>query len=242
MRQAIIALIVGLAITVPAAAQTVDEIIAKNTAAKGGAEKLKAVKTVRMTGKMTLAPGVEAPVVMELQRGGGMRMDITVQGMVLSQGYDGTKAWIVNPLQGSKAPQEMSADDTKAVEEQADIDGPLIDYKAKGHTVELLGKEKVEGSDAYKVKVTQKNGTIRTFYIDAEHFLEIKEESKRMQRGTEVEGDTIYGDYKEVGGMMFAHSIDGGQKGAPARQKVVVDKIEINVPIDASRFKMPEVK
>ena len=242
MRQAITALVIGLAITVPAAAQTVDEIIAKNTAAKGGAEKLKAVKTVRMTGKMTLAPGVEAPVVMELQRGGGMRMDITVQGMVLSQGYDGTKAWLVNPLQGSKAPQEMSADDTKAVEEQADIDGPMIDYKAKGHTVELLGKEKVEGADAYKVKVTMKNGTIRTFYIDAEHFLEIKEESKRMQRGTEVEGDTIYGDYKEVGGMMFAHSVDGGQKGAPARQKIVVEKIEINVPLDASRFKMPEVK
>jgi hypothetical protein len=242
MRQAIIALIVGLAITIPAAAQTVDEIIAKNTAAKGGADKLKAVKTVRMTGKMTIAPGVEAPIVMELQRGGGMRIDITVQGMVVSQGYDGTKAWMVNPLQGSKAPQEMSADDTKSVEEQADIDGPLIDYKAKGHTVELLGKEKVEGSDAYKVKVTMKNGTIRAFYIDAEHFLEIKEESKRMQRGTEVEGDTIYGDYKEVGGMMFAHSIDGGQKGAPARQKVVVDKIEINVPIDASRFKMPEAK
>ena len=242
MRQAIIALIVGLAITVPAAAQTVDEIIAKNTAAKGGADKLKAVKTVRMTGKMTIAPGVEAPIVMELQREGGMRIDITVQGMVVSQGYDGTKAWMVNPLQGSKAPQEMSADDTKSVEEQADIDGPLIDYKAKGHTVELLGKEKVEGSDAHKVKVTMKNGTIRTFYIDAEHFLEIKEESKRMQRGTEVEGDTIYGDYKEIGGMMFAHSIDGGQKGAPARQKVVVDKIEINVPIDTSRFKMPEVK
>jgi hypothetical protein len=242
MRQAIIAFVIGLAITVPAAAQTVDEIIAKNTAAKGGADKLKAVKTVRMTGKITLAPGVEAPIVMELQRGAGMRMDITVQGMVLSQGYDGTKAWLVNPLQGSKAPQEMSADDTKSVEEQADIDGPLIDYKAKGHTVELLGKEKVEGSDAYKVKVTMKNGTIRTFYIDAEHFLEIKEESKRMLRGSEVEGDTIYGDYKEVGGMMFAHSVDGGQKGAPARQKIVVEKIEINVPIDASRFKMPEVK
>ena len=242
MRKVIGAMVVVLAVAAPVLAQTVDEIIAKNTAAKGGAEKLKAVKTVRLTGKMTLAPGVEAPVVLELQRGGGMRMDITVQGMVLSQGYDGTKAWLLNPLQGSKVPQEMSAEDAQAAEEQADIDGPLIDYKAKGNKVELLGKEKVEGSDAHKVRVTMKNGTIRTFYIDAEHFLEIKEESKRMQRGTEVEGDTIYGDYKEVGGMMFAHSIDGGQKGSPQRQKIVVDKIEINVPLDASRFKMPDVK
>ncbi len=242
MRKVLAAVALVLAVGAPATAQTVDEIIAKNIAAKGGAEKLKAIKSVRLTGKMTLAPGVEAPVVLELQRGGGMRLDITVQGMVISQGYDGTKAWLLNPLQGSKVPQEMSADDAKAAEEQADIDGPLIDYKAKGHKVELLGKEKVEGADAHKVKVSMKNGTIRTFYIDAEHFLEIKEESKRMQRGTEVEGDTIYGDYKEVGGMMFAHSIDGGEKGNPQRQKIVVEKIEINVPLDASRFKMPDVK
>lgn len=242
MRKVIAALAVGLAFAVPAAAQTVDEIIAKNIAAKGGMEKLKAVKTVRMTGRMTIGPGIEAPVVMELQRPNTMRMDITVQGMTLSQGFDGAKAWILNPLQGSKVPQEMSAEEKSMVEEQADIDGPLMDYKAKGHKAELLGKEKVEGSDTYKLKLTLKNGVIRTFYIDAEHFLEIKEESKRTIRGTETDGETIYGDYKEVGGMMFPHSIDGGQKGNPQRQKLAVEKIEINVPLDAARFKMPEVK
>lgn len=242
MRKVIAALAVGLALATPAAAQTVDEIIAKNIAAKGGMDKLKAVKTVRMTGRMTVGPGIEAPVVMELQRPNTMRMDITVQGMTLSQGFDGTKAWILNPLQGSKVPQEMSAEEKSMVEEQADIDGPLMDYKAKGHKAELLGKEKVEGSDAYKLKLTLKNGVIRTFYIDAEHFLEIKEESKRTIRGTETDGDTIYGDYKEVDGMMFPHSIDGGQKGNPQRQKLAVEKIEINVPLDATRFKMPEVK
>ena len=205
-------------------------------------DKLKAVKTVRMTGRMTIGPGIEAPVVMELQRPNTMRMDITVQGMTLSQGFDGAKAWILNPLQGSKVPQEMSAEEKSMVEEQADIDGPLMDYKTKGHTAELLGKEKVEGADAYKVKLTLKNGVIRTFYIDAEHFLEIKEESKRKIRETEVDGETIYGDYKEVGGLMFPHSIDGGPKGNPQRQKLAVEKIEINVPLDATRFKMPEVK
>ena len=242
MRKIIVALGLGLALAAPAASQTVDDIIAKNTAAKGGAAKLKAVTSMRITGKITIGPGIEAPFVLEMQRTGGMRMDITVQGMVLSQGYDGTKAWLLNPLQGSKVPQEMSADDTKLAAEQADIDGPLIDYKAKGHTVELLGKEKVEGSDAFKVKLTKKGGDVRTYYIDAEHFLEIKEESKRTTRGTEVEGDTIYGDYKEVAGMMFPHSIDGGQKGNPARQKIVVEKIEVNPPLDPSRFKMPDVK
>ena len=244
MRKALVAFVAAaaIAIAVPAAAQTADEIIAKNAAAKGGMDKLKSVKTMRVTGKITIGPGIEAPVVIEVQRPSSARMDITVQGMTLSQGYDGTKGWMVNPLQGSKAPQELSVEDRQGLEEQADMDGPLIDYKAKGNTVELLGKEKVEGSDAYKLKVTMKNGTVRTYFIDAEHFLEIKEESKRTVRGTEVEGDTIYGDYKEVAGMMFPHSLDIGQKGAPQRQKIVVEKIEVNVPFEASRFKMPEVK
>jgi outer membrane lipoprotein-sorting protein len=242
MRKAIAALTLGLALAAPVAAQTVDEIITKNNAAKGGVDKLKAVKTVRMTGKITLGPGIEAPIVLEFKRPKGMRMDITVQGMTVSQGYDGTKAWMLNPLQGSKTPQELAGEELKMTEEQADLDGPLVDYKAKGHTVELLGKEKVEGADAFKLKVTMKNGTVRNIFIDAENFLEIKDESKRMIRGTEMETETIAGDYKEVAGIMFPHSMDSGAKGSAQRQKVVIDKIEVNVPVDDARFKMPEVK
>jgi outer membrane lipoprotein-sorting protein len=136
----------------------------------------------------------------------------------------------------------MTAEEATLAEEQADIDGPLIDYKAKGNTVELLGKEKVEGADAYKLKVTLKNGVVRTMYVDAEHFLEIKEESRRTIRGSEMEMDTIVGDYKEVDGLMLPHSVDAGAKGSPQRQKLVIEKIEINVPIDDARFKMPDVK
>lgn len=242
MRKGIIAFVIGIALAAPAASQTVDEIIAKHIDAIGGLEKIKAIKTVRMTGKMTVGPGIEAPVVMELKRPNAMRLDITVQGMVGSQAFDGTKGWSLMPFGGSKVPQEMAADEMKLAEEQAEIDGPLVDYKAKGNTVELLGKDKVEGSDAYKLKVTLKSGVVRTIYIDAEHFLQIKEEAKRTIRGTEVESDTIVGDYKEVGGMMFPHAVDSGQKGNPQRQKLVIEKIELNVPIDDARFKMPEVK
>lgn len=242
MRKVIVALGLGLALAAPAASQTVDDIIAKNVAAKGGLDKIKAVQTVRMTGKMTLGPGIEAPVVLELKRPNMMRMDVTVQGMVGAQAYDGTTGWMLMPFAGSTVPQQMSAEDAAMAAEQADMDGPLIDYKAKGNKVELLGKEKVEGADAFKLRLTLKNGTVRTLYIDAEHFLEIKDESKRMVRGTEVETETIVGDYKEVGGMMFPHSVDSGQKGNPQRQKLVVEKIELNVPLDASRFKMPEKK
>ena len=184
----------------------------------------------------------EAPVVMEIKRPSSMRLDFTVQGMTGTQAYDGKVGWTLMPFQGSTTPQPMAGEELQMMAEQADIDGPLVDYKAKGNTVELLGKEPVEGADAYKLKVTLKNGVVRTMYIDAEHFLQVKEESKRTIRGTEIEGETILGDYKEVGGMMFPHSMDSGQKGNPQRQKIVVDKIEVNVPIDDARFKMPESK
>lgn len=242
MRKGTHAFLLAMAIATPAASQTVDEIVAKNIAATGGIEKIRAVKTVRMTGKMLVGPGIEAPIVLELKRPNSMRLDLTVQGMVGSQAYDGASGWSLMPFAGSKVPQQMAADEAKLAQEQADLDGPLVDYKAKGNTVELLGKEKVEGADAYKLKVTLKNGDVRTMYIDAEHFLQIKDEAKRSIRGTEVETETIVGDYKEVGGMMFPHSIDSGQKGNPQRQKMTIDKIEINVPIDDARFKMPEVK
>jgi outer membrane lipoprotein-sorting protein len=242
MRHGILAFVIGLALTAPAAAQTVDEIIAKHAEALGGLEKIRAVKTVRMTGKMTLGPGIEAPIVIDLKRPKAMRLDITLQGMVGTQAYDGTKGWTLMPFSGSTVPQQMAADEVKMAEEQADIDGPLVDYKAKGNTVELQGKETIEGSDAYKLKVTLKNGDVRTIYIDTEHFLQIKDEARRTIRGSEVDTETILGDYKEVGGMMFPHSIDSGQKGSPQRQKLAVEKIELNVPIDDARFKMPEVK
>jgi outer membrane lipoprotein-sorting protein len=243
MRKGIIALGIGiaLALAAPAAAQGVDEIIAKHVEAMGGLEKIKSVTSVRMTGTMAVQ-GIEAPIVLEIKRPNSLRMDITVQGMVGSQGFDGTKGWSLMPFAGSTTPQEMPAEELRMVEEQADFDGPLVDYKAKGHKVALLGKEQVEGAAVYKLQVTLKSGVVRTMYIDAEHFLAIKDESKRTVRGAEIETETIIGDYKEVGGMMFPHSIDSGQKGSPQRQTFTFQKIEVNVPLDDARFKMPAAK
>jgi len=239
-RKLFAALVTLLLVALPAAAQTVDDVIAKNLEAMGGVQKLKAVQSVRMTGKMTVGPGMEAPITIEMKRPNMMRMDFTLQGMTGSQAYDGTSGWSLMPFGGSKEPQPMSAEDAKIAAEQADMDGPLMDYKAKGSTAELLGKESVEGADAYKVRLTQKDGRVTTYYIDADAYLVIKQEAKRTIRGNEVETETIVGDYKKVDGLTFAHSIDGGAKGAPMRQKLTIEKIELNVPIDDARFKMPK--
>lgn len=227
-------------VAAPASAQTVDEVIAKAFDAQGGVEKLKAVQSVRMTGKMTMGPGMEAPIVIELKRPKSMRIDISIQGMTISQAFDGTSGWMLNPMSGRSTAEPLASEMTKMAEEQADMDGPLMDYKAKGHTAELLGKETAEGTECFKIKLTEKDGDVSIYYLDTDTYLGVKQETKRMLRGSEVEAETIVGDWKAVGGVMYPHSIDAGQKGSPMRQKMTIEKIEVNVPVDDARFKMPK--
>ncbi len=222
-----------------ALAQTVDEVIAKNIAARGGMDKIKAIQTVRMTGKMSMGPGFDAPMQMDFRRPNQMRMQFTLQGLTGIQAYDGKMGWAVMPFMGKKDPEAMSADDVKEFADQADIDGPLVDYKSKGNAVELLGKESVEGTDAYKLKVTLKSGTIRTLYLDADNYLEIKDEGKRMVRGTEMEFEGTIGDYKPVQGVLFPYSMENSLKGHPEKQKVTVDSIVVNPTMTADFFTMP---
>jgi len=242
LRRALFGLLAGAALAAPASAQTVDEVIAKHVEARGGASRIKAVKSIRMTGKMTVGPGIEAPVILEMKKPSSVRLEITFQGNTGVQAYDGKTGWGISPMAAKKDPEPMSADDLKDMDEQADMDGPLVDYGAKGHKVELMGKDKVEGSDAYKLKLTLKTGDIHYIYIDADSYLELKTEAKRTVRGSEVETESVSSDYKEVGGLILPHTIQQGAKGQPQKQTITVDKIELDVSIDDARFKMPEAK
>jgi outer membrane lipoprotein-sorting protein len=230
----------ALAVLAPSLlAQNVDEIIAKNIQARGGAEKLKAVQSIKTSATMSMGPGMEIPAEMVQKRPGMSRMEFTAQGMTGVVAYDGKQAWQIMPFMGKKDPELMSADEAKEPEENSDLDGPLVDYKSKGHQVELQGKEKIEGTDAYKLKLTLKNGDVQTVYIDADSFLEIKEVEKRTIRGTEQETESSIGDYKEVNGILFPFAVESGMKGSDQKQKITVSKIELNVPVDDSVFKMP---
>lgn len=222
-----------------AAAPTVDQVIAKNMEARGGLDKIKAVQSMRMSGKMMMGPGMEAPMVIEMKRPANMRIEFTFQGMTGVQAYDGKSGWSLEPFGGKKDPEPMSTEDLKEAEEQSDMDGPLVDYKSKGNKVELVGKEKVEGSDAYKLKITLKSGDIRYLYLDADSYLEIKGESKRTIRGSEAEIETTIGDYKEVEGLLIPFNFQAGAKGSDQKQNIVIEKVELNPTIDVARFKMP---
>ena len=237
LRKLVLSLMMAAVLAPALAAQTVDEIVAKHVAAMGGADKIKAAKTVKMTGKLE-AQSIEAPFIMTLKQPGMLRNEITIQGMVLVQAYDGKSGWAIIPFTGKKDPEAVTADEAKELQDQADL-WPLVDYKDKGNKVELLGKDKIEGTDAYKLKLTRTNGDVDTVYLDADSFLEIKEEGTRMVRGSEQQTETSLADYREVSGLMFPFAIESSIKGSPEKQKITVDKVELNVPADDSIFKMP---
>ena len=222
----------------PTSAQTVDELIKKNIDARGGIQKLKAIKSIKATGKIT-PQGLEIPITLQQKRPAMVRMDAVFQGKSLVQCYDGETGWKIDPFQGSSDPEKVAGDDLKDLQEQSDFDGALVDYKDKGHTVELIGKEDLEGTPVYKLKLTLKNGDVRHIYLDAENYLELRVTSKRKTPGGEVDVDQYLGNYKPVDGIMFPHSIESKVKGQSQNQ-ITVEKIETNVSIDDSIFKMPK--
>jgi len=243
IRKLVLALCATAMLGVPLFAQTADELIDKNIKAHGGLAKMKALKTVRLTGKMKIGP-IEAPFTWSKSRPEAVRMEFSVQGMTITQAYDGKTGWAFMPMMGKKDPEKMSEDQVKDIIEEADFDGPLVDYKAKGNKVEYLGKADVQGTPTYKMKVTLKNGNEKTMYLDADSYLEIKEESTRKIQGQEAETETTIGNYKEVEGMLFAMQVESKIKGKEemGSQVFTVDKVELNPTIDSAIYAMPEVK
>jgi len=217
-------------------AQTADEIVAKYVSKIGGMPKIEAIKTLKKTGKFTGGGGFEAKVVEENKRPDLVRQEFVLQGMTGITAYDGKTGWKIDPFQGKKDVEPLGEEEMKQILEDSDFDGPLVNAKQKGNTIELVGTEPVEGTDAFKLKVTLKNGDVQYYYIDTEDFVPIKIEKKRMIRGAERESETSLGDYKEVAGVYFPHSLEQGQKGSSNRAKIVYDKMEANVPMDDTLF------
>ena len=227
----------GTFLCVQASAQSVDDLIRKHLVARGGLEKIKAVKTLRLTTTLH-TDDMKIPLVIQIKRPGLIRGDASVQGVALVRAYDGETAWQINPFEGVKEADKMTGSDADETIELGDIDGPLVDYKPKGNTVELIGKEDFEATPVYKLKVTLKNGNERYIYLDANNFLELKEIARRKQDGKTTDVETVYSNYKPVGGLMIAHAWEARSNGE-LEEQITIDKIEINPVIDDFIFKMP---
>ena len=216
-----------------------DEILAKYYQAIGIAH-IQEWKTLIMSGKST-AQGMEFPVTIYMKRPDKIRVEVLIQGNKMVQVFDGQAGWSVAPWSGSSDPQDMTPDEVKGIKEQADFEGSLYNWKEKGHKVEWLGKQDMEGSNAYVIKVTRADENIETYYIDDENFVPIKIKSITKIQGNETESEAIPSNYKEVNGAMMPFSIENKYKGQTVSH-VVIDKYEINGEVEDSLFVKPVKK
>lgn len=223
----------------PVSAQTAEEIVANYIKTIGGMDKIQAVQTLRRSGKFIGGGGFEAAILEENKRRGMVRQEFSIQGLTGIVAYDGRTGWKIEPWQGKKDPEPLGEEEMKQILEDSDFDGPLVNYQQKGNKVELVGMDQVEGTDAYKLKLTLANGDVRYYYMDTDYFVPIKIDTKRMIRGAEREYETTLGDYKEVAGWYLPHSIEVNVKGSQDRQKTTYEKIEANVAIAENRFARP---
>ena len=210
-------------------AMTADELVEKNLEARGGAAKLRTLKTMHTVGTQRIGGGQEAKVETWAVAPEEFRGEFSMQGMTAVQAWDGQEAWSISPFGGRRDPQRVSAADAKGLIERADIAGPLVDYQAKGNKVEYLGTEDIDGTDAHKLRVTQKNGDTQVLFLDPDQFLEIRVVNHRMVRGQEEVSSTDLGEYEKVDGIWFP--FESG--------RTHLEKVELNQPIDPKIFAFP---
>jgi hypothetical protein len=241
-RHALAALLLGVA-AYPAAAQDAQNLIAKNLEARGGAAAIDAIKSISFEGR-TIFPGDFELTYKEARErtgdGGAVRYDLGLQGLDVVQSYDGRGAWKINPFQGRKDPEKMSADEARQLADAALIDGPLLASRHDGSRVQYLGREDFDGTLAYKLKVTQKDGDEFTYWLDPDTWLEIKVDEVRRIRGAQQTNETELGDYEKVGGVYFPMSVESWQQGQPnQRQRTILASATANPPVAASFFAEP---
>lgn len=236
IRSTLLAALVGLSFVPVAHAAgetyTAEQLVEKNLEARGGADKLRAISSMRTVGIMRLGGGTEARTVSYAVAPDKIRFEFSLQGMTAINAWDGKQAWSVQPFGGRRDPQKISDDDAKGLVLAADIAGPLLDWKAKGSRLEYLGTEDIDGTEAHKLRVTFKNGDSRVVFLDPDHFLEIRIEDHQFIRGQEQVSSTDVGEYAKVDGVYFP--FEQGQ--------VQVDTIELDAPIDAAMFGFPTAK
>jgi outer membrane lipoprotein-sorting protein len=222
------------------AGQTADEIVAKVLTARGGLEKAKAVQAERITGTIYFNPELYGPFLAEFKRPGKMHNEVSIQNKTVVRSFNGKDAgWVINPFVGKNTPEPMSAQDVKDAVNEADFDGPFVDAKVKGNTIELTGTEKVEGRDAYVLKVTHKDGQVSSYSFDTKTFLLAKWSGVDTVNGEEVTRETHFHDYRDVGGLKFAFELVSNTPGADVTQRIVVEKIELDPQIDDGHFGKP---
>ena len=219
----------------------VDEILTDNLAARGGLDRIKALQSLRLTGVATASDGRVAKIVREVKRPGFFRLEFHSQGTTSVFANDGEAGWMVAPLEGVFEPQEATEGaDTAGGIDQRDIEGPLVGWREKGHAVALVGREPLDSGDAFKLKVTLNDGTIRYDYVDVESHLVVRSDVPRILKGHPVQLENTLSDFREVDGLVLPYHIEMKIKGRPEVIHIAIEKVDINPDLDDERFRLPE--
>ena len=236
LRHTVLILAATAVAAVSAPAQTLDEVIARSLEARGGLERLKATQSVRMLARVTQG-GLTTPLSIEMKRPGRFRADFKAEGTPGVMAWDGREAWGLSPV--SNRPERLPDEAARGMADRADIDGPLVDYAAKGNRVAIEGKSEVGGRYAYRIRVTKKGGDVELHFIDERSWLPVRIESRQVGRRGPVVASSGFRDYREVAGFLWPYTIENEIEGVPDSQTIQIEKIEANVEIDDSRFSLP---
>ena len=237
------ALLVAAALSAAVSPLTVDEIVARHTEARGGAQRLAALQNLKISGKAFFGGGEDFAVTAEFaqvrKRPNRIRTEVTLQGLTAIDAYDGQQSWSVDPFQGRKDPFRTTADEARGLAQDADLEGALIGWREKGNQVSYLGTEDVDGTPAHKLRVALKEGDVQYVYLDPDYFLEIRRVSERRIRGSERVTETDFGAYAQVNGVWIPTSVESGRKGGPKTQRFTFESVEGNVQADDELFRFP---
>ena len=237
LRKGALLLVLGVLFCIPSQAQdlTLETVLDRHFDALGGLELIQGIETMEGTGRMTVGPGMEAAFTRYAKRPNKVRLEIEIQGMTGVQAFDGETAWMFMPFMGQTSPELMPDDMAAAMLQEADMDGPLVDYASKGNQVELLGME----DGAHKLQVTLKTGDVQYYHIDAETFLLRSVTGAMSMEGMDLEFTTTFSDFRDINGLLIPHHIDmTGMSGPGSEGVVIIESLQVNTEIDDSLFRM----
>lgn len=226
--------VVGLLMSAMSFAQTADEIVAKHIAAIGGAENWKKINNMRQEATLSVQ-GMDIPVVITAVHNKATKQEYTVMGMTGYSIITSEGGWNFNPMQGQTKPEPITQDELKYGKDNLDLQGDFVDYKAKGHSIQLMDKEDIEGVECLKIKLTRKSGNESIFFFDPKTYYIVRTSSKMSANGQEVESVVNMSNYQKLPeGIVIAYTIESTAVPAP----ITVTKVIVNGKIDEAVFKV----
>lgn len=221
-----------------AAPVTADDVITRLITARGGRDRLHAVQSQRLTGQISFDGGGGGPIVVEERQPNKIREEVTIQGKLIIDAYDGKTGWTVDPFGTPPGFRILTSDELNNLAAEADFD-PLVNYRVNGDRVELAGRDTAAGAPAFKLQVTLPSGYVDYYYIDSATALQTKWQGHRIVNGKPVVFESYFREYQTVEGIKFPRVIDAGAQGLAGHQQLVFDHVELNTPEADERFTPP---